>query len=24
MDALRKNPDKIKGSRLYFARIDDE
>lgn len=24
IDALRKNPDKIKGSRLYFVRINDE
>lgn len=24
MDALSKNPDKIKWSRLYFTRIDDE
>lgn len=23
MDALRKNPDKIAGSRLYFIRLDD-
>ncbi|MDD2566051.1 MAG: deaminase [Candidatus Gracilibacteria bacterium] len=23
MDALRKNPDKIIGSRLYFSRLDD-
>lgn len=23
MDALRKNPDKIQGSKLYFTRIDD-
>ncbi|MDD5098456.1 MAG: deaminase [Candidatus Pacebacteria bacterium] len=23
MDALRKNPDKISGSRLYFLRVDD-
>lgn len=24
MDALRKNPDKILGSRLYFIRVDEE
>lgn len=24
MDALTKNPTKLKGSRLYFARIDDD
>ncbi len=23
MDALRKNPDKLSGSRLYFVRLDD-
>ena len=24
MDALRKNPEKIRGSRLYFIRLNDE
>jgi hypothetical protein len=24
MDALRKNPDKLSGSRLYFIRLDDK
>lgn len=24
MDALKTNPDKIKGSKLYFVRIDDQ
>jgi deoxycytidylate deaminase len=24
MEALRKNPDKVKGSRLYFIRIDEK
>lgn len=24
MDALRKNPDKLSGSRLYFIRLDDD
>jgi hypothetical protein len=23
MDALRKNPDKLSGSRLYFIRLDE-